>query len=280
MVVGSMMGDSASPSVLPTPLPSVLPTSVPTSVPSLSPTAWRIGLRNSWSFVLGVVQLYVIFLVVLWVFFEGLRGSARNYCYKSRSGLTKARCEAFGRRGARYFANFGERPRHLLGWATSSAMCPDEALIPLCGLDAYACCVFLRLCCRLALWATCLSLGTLLPLYYSIGRSKEAVVYDDDDARQRAEFARLTLGSISTSALRESDALASWTAWVAVVDAWLLASLVYSNVRREYRKFRDARLEWLLRGDRQGPGGTRALSSGSLDSRSRRGPTWIQTSRP
>ena len=91
------MNTTAVPTWLPTAAPT---TRAPTAAPStFAPTAWRMSSKNSWSFVLSVVQIYSVGLVLLLALFEACR--RRRYVYDSRRRLTEARCAAFGNRGAR-----------------------------------------------------------------------------------------------------------------------------------------------------------------------------------
>jgi len=199
--------------------------------------------------VLGVVQLYAVFLVALLAFFEWHR--RRAYCYGSRLKLSLARCAAFGARGARLAAHAAAPPGPG-AWLRAVATCPDDALLALHGVDAYACVSFLRLCLALAAGVCALSCATLLPAYWAVAARAPPLAVDDDATRQRAAFMKLTLGAISTRAF-ERDAWASAAAWLAVADAYVLALFVYAKVREAYRRHRDARLEWLLRGDPDWP---------------------------
>ena len=215
-----------------------------------------IGLRNSWSFILSVVQLYACFGAALLALFEG--GRHLGYCYASRAGDTARRAAAHGPRGDRA-AVFARRSRLPLGWAKAALRCPDEALVTLHGLDAFACVAFLRLCLRLALAACGLSCGFLLPLYYLVARDAGEYAgddfLDDEAARERHAFLRLTLRAAisSRSADGPGDAVADVAAAAAVAAAWALALAAYAACRAAYRSHRDARLEWILRGDPDWP---------------------------
>ena len=139
----------------PTPGPAAVPTTAaPTGAPTGAPTLGLNAQRNSWGFVLGVVQLYALAMVLLMVFREAFR--KRAYVYASRRQLTSTRLAKLGQRAMGL-----ERHARPVGgacdWARRSVSCPDMALIELHGLDAYACCSFLALCARLA--AFCCALG-------------------------------------------------------------------------------------------------------------------------
>ena len=226
--------------------PTMAPTSLsgaPSFAPSVAPTMNQMGLRNSWSFILGVIQLYACVTVVLVAFFEACRGQA--YCYASRRSLTAKRVAAFGARGARAGA-LAARSRAPLGWARATLACPDDALVALHGLDAYACVAFLRLCFQVAALVCCLSCAVLLPLYALVARRQEASVADDDDGRRRTDddesarerhaFLRLTLrAAISTRGPRGADPVADWAASASVAVAWCVALAVYGAVRGRKR---------------------------------------------
>ena len=229
-----------------TPAPTAAPTGAPTAAPTLGLNAQR----NSWGFVLGVVQLYALAMVLLLVFREVFR--RRAYVYASRRQLTSTRLAKLGQRAAGL-----ERHARPVGgacdWARRAVSCPDMALIELHGLDAYACCSFLALCARLAAFCCALGCCVLLPIYYWAARPLEdsGLAAADTAARQRAAFARVTLGAVATDAT--DRARARTAAWAAVLGAWVVALEVYRAVRARYRAYRDARLGWLLRGDPDWP---------------------------
>ena len=184
----------------PTPGPTAVPTTAaPTGAPTGAPTLGLNAQRNSWGFVLGVVQLYALAMVLLLVFREAFR--KRAYVYASRRQLTSTRLAKLGQR-----ATGLERHARPVGgacdWARRSVSCPDMALIELHGLDAYACCSFLALCARLAAFCCALGCCVLLPIYYWAARPLEdsGLAAADTAARQRAAFARVTLGAVATDA--------------------------------------------------------------------------------
>ena len=189
-------------------------------------------------------------MVLLLVFREAFR--RRAYVYASRRQLTSTRLAKLGQR-----ATGLERHARPVGgacdWARRAVSCPDMALIELHGLDAYACCSFLALCARLAAFCCALGCCVLLPIYYWAARPLEdsGLAAADTAARQRAAFARVTLGAVATDAT--DRARARTAAWAAVLGAWVVALEVYRAVRARYRAYRDARLGWLLRGDPDWP---------------------------
>ena len=172
---------------------------------------------------LGVAQIYACFLILFLVVFEVFRRKS-SFCYGSRAALTRARVAAFGAHGRRLMV-FAKPAEYPLDWVRKAWTCPDEALIMLHGLDAYACAAFLSLCVRLAAFCCLLSCCCLLPAYYYAAREVSAQ-YEDSTARQRAAFTRVTLGAVATDTDR---ARADGAAWVAVLGAWVLA-LVVSRV--------------------------------------------------
>ena len=135
----------------------------------------------------------------------------------------------------------------------------DEAVYKMHGLDAYACCRFLRLCVRVALACCVLSCGVLLPAYAraSAAHSSRSEAdddllrrYEDVEARRYEAFVTLTLRAatqkVASGASEADDAARCLAAWLAVVVAYVLALFNYSQVRREYREHRDKRCAWLL----------------------------------
>ena len=80
-----------APTLRPTPQETTTLTLRPTHEPTLAPTAAPTldlnSQRNSWGFVLGIVQLYAATMVLLLVFREGFR--RRAYVYASRRPLTQ-----------------------------------------------------------------------------------------------------------------------------------------------------------------------------------------------
>lgn len=243
-----------APTLRPTPQETTTPTLRPTHEPTLAPTAAPTldlnSQRNSWGFVLGIVQLYAATMVLLLIFREVFR--RRAYVYASRRPLTQTRLAKLGARGERL-----ERHARPVGgfcdWARRAVACPDDALLELHGLDAYACCSFLALGVRLAAFCCALGCLGLLPIYYWAARPLAPAISSaiDSATRDRAAFARVTLGAVATDA--SDRARARTAAWAAVLGAWIVALEVYRAVRARYRAYRDARLAWLLRGDPDWP---------------------------
>ena len=128
------------------------------------------------------------------------------------------------------------------------------------GLDAYACCSFLALCARLAAFCCALGCCVLLPIYYWAARPLEdsGLAAADTAARQRAAFARVTLGAVATDAT--DRARARTAAWAAVLGAWVVALEVYRAVRARYRAYRDARWAGCCAATRTGRAPRRILS--------------------